>query len=161
MTPPRKAPDSVSNVSGRKKGRRPTISSLSQDLAAARNERDAITLQLETARLILADIGKLDPAGTAETNTLGLSQAVKLAGDAAQSIDVSGLLGEIRSTARLEAGVDTARLNALDSLVGDGGVGFGWQQIRGTYLQFYRIKPAERTRVGFSSPPDAVRTLVG
>jgi hypothetical protein len=58
------------------------------------------------------------------------------------------------------AGVDTARLNTLDSLVGDGGVGFGWEQIRGTYIQFYRIEPAERTRVGFFSPANAVRTLL-
>jgi hypothetical protein len=146
-------------TAGRKKRNQPTIASLSRDLVAVRKERDAITLQLETARRTLAEVARR-AATDAETNCPGVVQAVKLAGDAAQSIDVSALLAEIRSTARLEGGEDTARLNALDSLVSDGGVGFGWQQIRGTYIQFRRITSKERTRIGFFSPANAVRTLL-
>jgi hypothetical protein len=159
MTPPGKVPEPGKNAASLKKRSQPTIASLSRDLAAVQKERDAITLQLETARRTLAEIARLAPP-SAETNSPGVAQAVKLASDAAQSIDVSALLVEIRSTARLEAGLDTARLNALDSLVSDGGVGFGWQQIRGTYIQFRRITSKERTRIGFFYPPNALRTLL-
>jgi hypothetical protein len=160
MTPSRKAPEPSPETAAKRKRSRPTIASLSRELVAVRKERDAITLKLETARRTLVEITSLVSPADAEANSSGLGQAVKLACDAAQSIDVSALLTEIRSAARLEAGQDTARLDALDSLVGDGGVGFGWQQIRGTYIQFRRITPKERTRIGFFSPANAVRTLL-
>jgi hypothetical protein len=158
--PPRKTTDSSpKDASKARRARGRTKASLFADLGALRKERDTMALQLETVRRTLAEITRLATAD-AETNNTGAVQALKLAIDAAQSIDVSALLAEIRSTARLEAGKDTARLNALDSLASDGGVGFGYEQIRGTFIRFTRITPAERTRIGFFYPPNALRTLL-
>jgi hypothetical protein len=99
---------------------RPSIASLSRDLATIKKERDSLPLQLEAARQALNRVSAVEPCSVVQTNSATLSQVIVIARDAGHTTDFSELLAEIRSAAVLEAGRDTARLNALESFASNG-----------------------------------------
>jgi len=117
---------------------RPSIAKLTAEIAAIQEERDALALQLETARRALAAFGTPDEEPPVEKEMAVCARAIQTARELGQSIDVSRLVEEIRLEAIEQSSKDSARIDTLDQLVSFGTAGFGWERLIDT--SFHRAE---------------------